>query len=131
MGGLPIYVNPKNMRVPAGPYSQMSSSGGLLFIAGQAGVNRSGEVMADIYLQTAQTFENIRLALESQNLGLRNLLYLTIYLVSSDLVSLFEAEMRRLEPQLFPHGCPPSTLLIVNGLARPQLLIEIAAVAHV
>lgn len=55
---------------------------------------------------------------------------LTTYLVSDDLVDDFFTAREETIGQLFPSGAfPPSTLLIVRGLVRPELLVEIEAIA--
>lgn len=126
----PDYINPPTLKQPPATYSQLSRAGSLVFLAGQAGSDAEGRIGSDVAAQTRQIFENMRLALESQGLGLRNLLRITIYLIDRELVSPFEAAMEEIMPGLFPDGYPPSTLVIVSALARPELLVEIEGVAH-
>ncbi|WDS35029.1 RidA family protein [Pseudoxanthomonas sp.] len=130
MTPVPEYLNPATLKPPPATYSHLSRAGYLVFLAGQAGSDAEGRLGVDVASQARQVFENLRLALESQGLGLRHLLRITIYLVDSALVLPFEAEMADLMPRLFPDGrYPPSTLLVVHALARPALLVEIDGVA--
>ena len=124
------HINPSGMRPPAGAYSQISRFEDLIYMAGQAGVAADGSIGADVTIQLRLAFDNVKLALESQGLSFDNVLNITIYLVDRELIAAFEAAMDALMPSLFQHGYPASTLLVVNGLARLGLLVEIAAVAH-
>ena len=48
------------------------------------------------------------------------------------IIAEFYEGREELYPQLYPAGrYPPNTLLVVNGLVRPELLLEIDAIAYV
>ena len=65
-----------------GPYSQAIQAGNLLFLSGQIPIDpKTGElVKGDIRKQTQQVLENIKGLLESQGLGMENVVKVTIFL---------------------------------------------------
>ena len=65
-----------------GPYSQAIQAGNLLFLSGQIPIDpASGElVKGDIRLQTQRVLENMEGVLESQKLGMEDVVKVTIFL---------------------------------------------------
>ena len=65
-----------------GPYSQAIQAGNLLFLSGQIPLDpKTGELTGDdICQQTQQVLENIKGLLESQGLGMRDVVKVTIFL---------------------------------------------------
>jgi len=130
MSPTPIYRNPTTLGPPVASYSHVSRAGDLIHLAGQTGRDRAGTIPPGITAQVEQALENIRLALDSQGSDLSRVLKLTIYLTDRAHIAEFEATLERV---LRPHcadGYPPSTLLLVAGLANPAMLVEIDAVAQ-
>lgn len=132
MSDHPSYSNPDAVGKPLGPYSHLSRRGELMFVAGQVGLRADGELAgADLKSQARQTFANIRLILESQRAGPRDVLKFTTYLVGAEQIEPFYAVRREIFPELYPDGeYPPNTLLVVSRLVSPDFLVEIEAVAH-
>ena len=118
---------------PVGLYSQaVRVHGELLYIAGTVAVGMQGELVGagDIKAQMRQVFENIGGVLAGVGASFDNIVELTTYLVGRELIAGFMEVRNDLFPKLFPNGdYPANTLLIVAGLARPEWLIEIKAVA--
>ncbi len=76
-----------------GPYSQAIQAGDFLFLSGQIPLDpKTGELArGDIREQTKQVLENIKGILESQKLGMENLVKTTIFLKEiGNLLSLSE-----------------------------------------
>ena len=124
-----------NPHPPIGAYSHLArvKGGELLFIAGQVSVE-DGEIVAagDVAAQTRQVYANLAKVLESAGAGFSNVVEFTTYLVGRDAFEPYSETRLELFPELFPDGdYPPNTLLIISGLARPELLVEIKAVAVV
>ena len=124
-----------NPHPPIGAYSHLArvKGGELLFIAGQVSVE-NGEIVAagDVAAQTRQVYANLAKVLESAGAGFSNVVEFTTYLVGRDAFEPYSETRLELFPELFPDGdYPPNTLLIISGLARPELLVEIKAVAVV
>jgi enamine deaminase RidA (YjgF/YER057c/UK114 family) len=128
-----VYENPAALGEPLGKYSHLSRAGDLVIVAGQVGVRADGSLAGtDFRSQLRQVFENLRLALESTGGGLKSVMKLTTYVVGQPMIARFYEGREELYPELYPSGeYPPNTLLVVNGLAKPELLVEIDAIAHV
>ena len=75
-------VQTKKAPKAIGPYSQAIQAGNFLFLSGQIPIDpKTGEsVKGDIQQQTQQVLENIKGVLESQKLGMENVVKVTIFL---------------------------------------------------
>jgi enamine deaminase RidA (YjgF/YER057c/UK114 family) len=127
------YENPAALGEPLGKYSHLSRAGDLVIVAGQVGVRADGSLAGeDFRSQMRQIFENLRLALESTGGGLENVMKLSTYVVGEPMIARFYEAREELYPELYPSGkYPPNTLLVVSALVRPDLLVEIDAIAYV
>ena len=105
------------------------SGGSLIMLAGMVAVDSGGNTVGegDIGAQTKQVFGNIRGALEAAGAGMDDIVRLTVYLTDRED---FPGHMKE-RAGILTEPFPASTLLIVSGLARPEWLIEIDAVAFV
>ena len=128
-----VYSNPDELPKPLGAYSHLASGRGrLVGIAGQVGADGEGNVVGvdDCAAQVVQTFENVRLALAAEGLRPQDLLQLTTYLVDADHISAFFEARARVFADMFPDGSyPPNTLLVIDRLVQPELLVEMSALA--
>jgi 2-iminobutanoate/2-iminopropanoate deaminase len=99
--------------------------GSLLFISGQVGVAPDGTVPASVAEQTKLAFANIGAMLAEAGMDTSNIAKLTIYLTDPNHIGDFMMGAAG----AMPAEPPAATLLIVKGLAAPNLLIEIEAIA--
>jgi 2-iminobutanoate/2-iminopropanoate deaminase len=115
--------------VPTSPlYSQgieIREAGRLVFVSGQVGMTAEGEVLQGIEAQAAQAVANLNAVLGEAGLSPTDLAKLTIYLTDPADVEPFMGAAGASLPQ----PPPATTLLIVSGLASPELRVEIEAVA--
>jgi len=123
-------LKPKELVDTSGRYSQgivVEGVQGLLFIAGQTATGRDGNVVGvgAIGAQTRQVFQNLAAVLKEAGLGFENLVQTTTYLTERA----YREEYNRVRMEVLSKEPPTSTLLIINGLARPEFMIEIEAVA--
>ncbi len=123
-----------NPHPPIGTYSHAVrvSGGELLFIAGQVSVGEGSAIVGegDVAAQTRQVFANLGSVLDSAGATFADVVEFTTYLVGRESFEPFAEARTEIFPKLFPTGdYPPNTLLIISGLARPELLVEIKAVA--
>lgn len=125
------FINPDELlKNPA--FSQIAitkGSGNTIYIGGQNAITKDLEIIGkgDIALQTAYVLENIETALTSCNATLDDLFKLTIYIVQGqDIRKGFEGAQNFLKKLSKP---PVITGVIVAGLANPDYLVEIEAVA--
>ena len=119
-------IQPEGMHRPTG-YTHVVKVGNLAFLAGQTATDSSGNVVGvgDVEAQADQVYENIKTALASVGADLTSLIKTTTYLTRAEDIDGY----RRARVKHIPTDLPASTLLFVSGLANPQYLIEIEAIA--
>ena len=127
-------LNPTAAPQPIGAYSLAVdvSAGRLLFIAGQVALDANGNLvgMGDAAAQTRQVFQNIGHVLAGAGATFSNVLEFTTYIVGRGSVQPFIEARTQIFPDIFPNrDYPANTLLIVDGLVREDLLVEVKAVA--
>lgn len=119
---------PDGIRAPAALYvhgMEVAPNARWLFISGQIGVHPDGRTGADAREQAEIIWHNIGLILASAGMTLRDIVKLTSYAVGPEhLPALREVRERYLDGHL-----PASTLLLISGLARPELLVEVEVYA--
>lgn len=127
------YHNPVELGEPLGKYSHVSSAGGLIFVAGQVGIDRDGNLAGPaLPAQMRQVFANIGAALQARGGGFSDVMKFTTYLTDASLIGPFYQTREELFAELYPDGnYPPNTLLVIDRLVRPEYLLEIEAIAHV
>lgn len=115
--------------VPASPfYSQgveVRDASRTVYVSGQVGVAPDGTPLDGIEAQAPQAVANLAAVLEEAGLTTSDLVKLTIYLTDPADVGPFMGAVGATLPQ----PPPATTLLLVAGLAAPELRVEIEAVA--
>ena len=108
-------------------YAHVVKAGNTVYISGQVARNADGEVVGkgDIEAQVTQVFENLKTAMAAVNGDLRNLVKVVIYLTDPR----FRDAIRLIQPRYLRDELPASTMVIVKGLAAPEYLVEIDAIA--
>ncbi len=104
-------------------------NGNTIYIGGQNAITKDLEIIGkgDITAQTAYILKNIETALEACEATLDDLFKLTIYIVQGqDIRKGFEGAQNFLKKLRNP---PVITGVIVAGLANPDYLVEIEAIA--
>lgn len=109
-----------------GPYSQAIQAGSFLFLSGQIPLDpRTGElVKGDIRQQTRQVLENLKGVLESEKLGMEEVVKVTIFLKDIGNFNL----VNEVYVTYFPSSPPARSTVEVAKLPR-DAEIEIEAVA--
>ena len=128
------YVNPDNAPAPLGRYSHVAQvgPGWIAFVAGQVATNPDGSVVdGDAGVQLAKVFENLGAVLEGVGAGFPDVAELTTYLVGEDSRQPWLDARDAVYQKHYGNGpYPPNTLLIISGLARPEMKVEISAVVR-
>ena len=108
-------------------YSHVAKVGKTVYIAGQVPLDPDGNLVGkgDIEAQTHRVYANLQAILEELGGGLDDIVKLTTYLIDRSHLKAF----RRVRNRFFKDPFPPNTLLFVSGLARPDYLVEIEAIA--
>jgi len=130
---MPRVIKPKSFGAPLGMYSHgmAAPAGELVVVAGQVGVGAGGQVAGgDVGAQTRQALENVHAVLAAAGCGWGDVVRLQTFLVSADDIPGFMRARQEAFPGYFPDGAyPPNTLLVVSRLVRPELRVEIEAMA--
>ena len=129
------YLNPENHLAPQGRYSHVSLAepGRLAFIAGQVALDETGALVGpnDAAAQFPQVFRNVGRVLEGIGAGFGDIVELTTYLVGEDSREPWLRARDAVYREHYGDGpFPPNTLLIVSGLVRPEMKVEISAVVR-
>ena len=101
-----------------------------VYIAGQVSVAPDGRVVGkgDPEAQVRQIWRNLETAVGSVGGALKNIVKTTTYVKDIQ----YAATVRRVRDELYSSSSPPtSTLLVISGLANPDYLVEIEAIAVV
>lgn len=109
-------------------YSPAVRAGGLVFIAGQIGLRPDGSVPETAEEQIRLAFTRLGAILEHEGLGFGDLVELVSYHVN---VGDNLATFRSVKEEFITGDFPAWTILGIAELARPELIIEIKAVAAV
>jgi enamine deaminase RidA (YjgF/YER057c/UK114 family) len=121
------------MRPLIEPYglAEAVRAGGLLFIAGQTGMDKRHQIVAGgLGAQAAQAFRNIRAVLEEADGRPENLVSMTWYVVEGPRSFMEDAlEITAARNAVFPGLVAGQTAVRVAGLLTPEMLIEVQAVA--
>jgi 2-iminobutanoate/2-iminopropanoate deaminase len=109
-----------------GPYSQAIQAGNMIFLSGQIPIDpKTGELTGgDIRQQTQQVLENIKGLLESQRLGMEDVIKVTIFLKDMGNFN----QVNEVYAAYFPSSPPARSTVEVAKLPR-NVEIEIEAIA--
>jgi 2-iminobutanoate/2-iminopropanoate deaminase len=120
-------LNNPNLQPPMGYSHAVEATGmqSMLFISGQVGVAADGSVPETVGEQATLAVANVNAMLAAAGMDNSNLAKVTIYLTDEAHLGPF---MAAAGPTL-PSPPPATTLLIVKGLAGPNLFVEIEAIA--
>ena len=127
MDSSPVFHSPADLSQPAG-YSHVVEvpAGRLVWTAGQVAIPADGSVPDGREAQTRLVFENVGRALAAGGAGWPDVVKFTVYVV--DVADV--ATIRAVRDEYVDTAKPPtSTLVQVAALVRPELLIEVEAVA--
>ena len=126
-------MNVQQIKIDPDPYapyllSQGMRVGDLLLISGQTGIDDAGELVSldDFDAQADQAFRNLGQVLEAGGSSLDRVAKVTIFL--TDMAANFPkiVELRR---KWFTPPYPADTIVEVRSLYRPEVMIEIEAIA--
>ena len=120
------FRNPQNVHQPLGSYShqiEISGNERMLVLSGQLGMRPDGTVPDNPIEQMGVAFENIFRYLQAANMGIKDIIKLTYYLVGE----INTAKRRELVVSKLQGHAPCSTLLYVAALASPVYKVEIDA----
>ena len=123
------FVNPKKSHNPVGAYShsvRIPRDSDIQVIAGQVGVDAKGKLQDGIRRQSEQAFRNVIAALRANKMAKGDLVKLTIFLTDPRHIDAYRTARKKVSGD---DTLPASTLVIVDGLASPDMLIEVEGMA--
>jgi reactive intermediate/imine deaminase len=100
---------------------------GLVFASGQAGIDEMGRTVGvgDFETQARRAFHNLATVLEAAGSSLSDVVKVTIMVTDMSHLD----QIVRLREEYFTEPYPADTLLQVAGLAQPDWMVEIDAIA--
>jgi enamine deaminase RidA (YjgF/YER057c/UK114 family) len=122
------FLNPDTLAKPPS-YTHVVEVAGpcrTVYVSGQLGTDRAGNVVSGFRAQAVQVFENLKAALAAVGATFKDVVKLNSYLADiADLPVLREVRA----PYLNAAALPASTTIAVSKFARPAALLEVEAVA--
>lgn len=127
------YHNPSSHHDPAGDYSHAAivEAGRLAFVAGQIALDADGSLVGkgDVAVQARQVFRNLMAIVDALGAAPSDIAELKTFLVGDSSLPEFREARSSAYAKYFPDGTyPPNTLVLVSGLASPEIEVEISAV---
>lgn len=121
-------LNPPAVRPPGGSYThsiEVDPGARFLYVAGQTGVAPDGSVPEGIEAQAEVAFSNLKAVLAASGYGLDDVVFLKSFLTRRE----DREGYQKVRSKVWGDIKPASTFLLVSGLAQPNFLVEIEAVA--
>ncbi len=120
-------IAPGNVHKPSG-YSHALRVGNTIYTAGEVGLDQDGNLVGtgDFPRQLEQALENLKRVLEAAGATMADIVQMTMFLTNYDDLQ----QAGEVFPKFFQTPLPPTTGVQVR-LARPELMIEINAIAVV
>jgi enamine deaminase RidA (YjgF/YER057c/UK114 family) len=122
-------LNPEGLPMPRGSYSlvAIAQPGRMVFIAGQTASDSQGNVVGvgDVRAQTRYIIEKIRRAVEAVGGTINDVVALSVF--TTDVR--YHRDINETRREVLGSDFPTSTMVQVVALARPELLLEINAIA--
>ena len=108
---------------PTVGYSHVAKAGNTLFISGQIAKDLNGNLVGkgDIKAQARQIYTNLKNIVEECGGSLGHIVKMTTIITHYDFLEPFLAVLN----EFFTQPYPPATLLVVESLASPDLLMEV------
>ena len=99
----------------------------IVFVSGQAPISADGQLVGEgnFETQVRQVFENLRTVLEQAEMDFEAIVKLTVYLTDMNRLR----EYTQLKSEFITGEQPASTAIGVSALARPEMMVEVEAIA--
>ena len=121
-------LTPDSLHPPFANYAhgvEVPAGWRLVFCSGQLGIGKDGIVPESVEAQARLCFRAIAAILEEAGMTLGDVVRVNAYVAAAQ----YFAEYMRVRDEFVGNPPPASTLMIVQGFARPEFKLEIEAVA--
>jgi enamine deaminase RidA (YjgF/YER057c/UK114 family) len=121
-------LTPDSLHAPFANYAhgvEVPAGFRLVFCSGQLGIGRDGIVPESVEAQARLCFRAIAAILEEAGMGLGDVVRINACVAAAQ----YLAGYMRVRDEFVGNPPPASTLMIVQGFARPEFKVEIEAVA--
>ncbi|MGA7198535.1 RidA family protein [Roseiarcus sp.] len=121
-------LNPDTLHPPFANYAhgvEVEPRSRLVFCSGQLGINKDGAVPDSVEDQARVCFRAIASILREAGMSLSDVVRLNAYVSSAEHLGGY----MKVRDQFVGKPPPASTLMIVQGFARPEFKVEIEAIA--
>jgi enamine deaminase RidA (YjgF/YER057c/UK114 family) len=121
-------LTPHNIHPPFARYAhgvEVPQENRLVFCSGQLGIDRDGIIPEGVEAQARLCFEAISAILREARMDLADLVRINAYVVGAE----YLAGYMKVRDEFVVDPPPASTLMIVQGFARPEFKVEVEAVA--
>ncbi|MEN4017832.1 MAG: RidA family protein [Methanobacterium sp.] len=126
-----LHITPENLHTNPAFTNVVTVTGHVktIYIGGQGAVDTSGKIVGkgDIKQQVYQVFENIQEALKIDEAGLEHIIKWNVYVVEGQSLEVGFEAFREVWGN--PPNPPAITTVFVSGLANPDFLVEMDAIA--
>ena len=123
------FINPPDLAPPpSNIYNHVVKVGTTVYISGQVSRDMNGRTshVGDPEAQIREVWANLEIAVKAAGGSLKDIVKTTTYVFGAENLGKIRAARLSLLP---PDGRPTSTTLLVAGLADPDLLVEVEAIA--
>ena len=124
-----LHIQPEGLQDSRTRYTHVVKTGTLVFIAGQTAVDQSGNLVGkgDYKAQARQILLNLQVAIRAAGGELSDIVSWKVYVTDRE----YGLGLRDVRAEFMTEDLPASTLLVVSGLANPDMVMEIDAIAVV
>ena len=121
-------LNPGSIHPPFANYAhgiEVNPGARIVFCSGQLGIGRDGIIPEDVKAQARLCFRAIAAILGEASMSLADLVRINAYVSSAQYLGGY----MKVRDEIVSNPPPASTLIVVQGFARPEFKIEIEAIA--
>jgi 2-iminobutanoate/2-iminopropanoate deaminase len=108
-----------------GQFSQVVKKGNFVFISGQTASKSASAGNLDSHDQAREIFDYLKSAIEAAGGTMADICKINVFLTDGSQVP----ALSELRPQYFDPPYPAATTVVVSRLFRPELVMEIEAIA--
>ena len=120
-------INPPGVHTPQANYSHVTRVGNTLYISGQLALDPDGNLVGqgDAEAQAEQCYRNVKTIVEHFGGSMDDVVKITQYITDLE----YRPLVARPRDRYLGTPGPASTLVVITGLAIPECLVEIEAIA--